>query len=285
MRRALPEVTRFVRGDLVLRVRRRNAVGTPLAGPTIVLVHGIGVSSRYFFRLAAELANSSTVIALELPGFGSNRRPGRQLAIEDFGALVADFLAETGTVAPILIGHSMGAQVVVDTATRHPVSGLVLLGPVVDERASTLWQQAMRLFRDTFHETPGANWIVFSDYLRSGIRWFATELPAMLSYRIEQELPHVDAPVLIIRGAKDTVAPEGWAHALAQRSARSRVVSVPHAAHVVQHTQATAVAAEIDTFASDVWPISRRDAAPAFPDASAGGAEQQQGQVVGPSRP
>lgn len=177
----------------------------------------------------------------------------------------------------------MGAQVVVDTAARHPVSGLVLLGPVVDERASTLWQQAMRLFRDTFHETPGANWTVFTDYLRTGIRWFATELPTMLSYRIEQQLPRVHAPVLIIRGAKDTVAPEGWAHALARRSSHSRVVSVSGAAHVVQHTRAAAVAAEITSFASTVSPISRQEAEPAFPDASAGGAEQQQEQVVGPS--
>lgn len=86
MRRVLPEVQRYLRGDLVLRVRRRECVTTSHAGHPIVLVHGIGVSSRYYTRLTAELAESSTVIAVELPGFGPNRRPARQLAIEDFGS-------------------------------------------------------------------------------------------------------------------------------------------------------------------------------------------------------
>ncbi|GGE88273.1 alpha/beta fold hydrolase [Mycetocola zhadangensis] len=246
-----PDAHSHVFDDLVLRVRRWDAV-SPDPRNVIVLVHGIGVSSRYFMRLANVLARSATVLSIDLPGFGPNKRPDRQLSVEDLGAVVATYLVDAGIRAPILVGHSMGAQVVVETARRLPAAGLVLIGPVVDERAPTAWQQGMRLARDVVHESPSSNWIVLTDYLRSGIRWYLTELPAMLGYRIEETLPLLDVPVLVIRGAQDPVAPEGWARALARRSPGARVVSVPGSGHVVQHTGTAAVAAEIEQLAENI---------------------------------
>src|SRR4029450_10984023 len=40
------------------------------AAPVLVLVHGIGVSSRYFLPTAGRLAERCTVYAPDLPGFG-----------------------------------------------------------------------------------------------------------------------------------------------------------------------------------------------------------------------
>jgi pimeloyl-ACP methyl ester carboxylesterase len=250
----------------------------------IVLVHGIGVSSRYFRRLAESLSESATVIAVDLPGFGPNKRPRRQLSVEDLGGIVADYLVEAGVSLPILVGHSMGAQIVVEAARRTPVAGLVLIGPVVDERAPTAWQQGMRLARDLFHESVSANLIVSTDYLRSGIRWYLTELPAMLAYRIEEHLPSLNTPVLVIRGAQDPVAPEGWAQALASRSPGSRVVSVPGSGHVVQHTATPVVSAEISRFTATARPVSQPAAEPASFSGEVS-APQRPGPVAGSSTP
>lgn len=256
----------------------------PTCLPPVVLVHGIGVSSRYFRRLAEELARSTRVIALDLPGFGPNKRPRRRLSVEAFGALVADYLENIGSDAPILVGHSMGAQIVVETARRLPTEGLVLIGPVVDERAPTALRQGLRLARDGLHESVSSNWIVATDYLRSGIRWYLSELPAMLTYRIEKHLPHVDVPVLVVRGAEDPVAPEGWARALARRSPGARVVSIPGSGHVVQHTASTAVADEITRFAARLPLVTPRDA---VSSSSSGedSAPPEQGSVAGTSTP
>lgn len=275
-------VTTFTRGDLVMRVRRPAAEAQP--ENVVVLVHGIGVSSRYFARLATALADSADVISLDLPGFGPNTRPRRQLSVEDLGALVAECLADAGVRSPILVGHSMGSQIVVEAARRIPTAGLVLIGPVVDERAPAAWQQAMRLARDTFHESITSNWIVFTDYLRSGIRWYLTELPAMLRYRIEERLPLVDVPVLVIRGAQDSVAPEGWARALAHRVPGTNVVSVPGSGHVVQHTATAVVSREIQQFAESVRRISRPVAGKAS-SSGEGSVEQQSGLAAGSSTP
>ena len=278
-----PAVQKYVRDDLVLRTRRWDSVSSS-SRDVIVLVHGIGVSSRYFVRLAEALAESATVISVDLPGFGPNKRPRRQLSVEDLGALVADYLGDAGIRTPILVGHSMGAQVVVETARRLPAAGLVLIGPVVDERAPTAWQQGMRLARDVFSESVSSNWIVLTDYLRSGIRWYLTELPAMLSYRIEQTLPNVDVPVVVLRGAQDPVAPEGWARALARRSPGARVVSIPGSGHVVQHTATSAVAAEIEQLAENVRLISQLEEEQAS-SSGEGSAAQAPGPAAGPSTP
>lgn len=245
--------SRFVFGDLTMLVRRWDALPSAGSG-SFVLVHGIGVSSRYFERLAAELRRFGAVIAVDLPGFGAAPRPERELSVEAGAALLAEFLRSEGLAGVVLVGHSMGTQFVVETAAVHPtgVAGIVLAGPVVDERARMPWQQGMRLWRDVLRETPVANWIVGTDYARSGIRWYLTELPVMLGYRTEQRLPLVSVPVLVIRGERDPIAPRGWSVRLTQAARDGRLVEVPGAAHVVQHRKAAQVARILADFAADL---------------------------------
>ncbi|MET0481235.1 MAG: alpha/beta fold hydrolase, partial [Mycetocola sp.] len=141
--------TEFVFGELTMLVRRWDAA--PGAGDaTFVLVHGIGVSSRYFERLAEELKRYGTVFAVDLPGFGAAPRPPHQLTVEAGAALLAEFVRSEQLAGAVLVGHSMGSQFVVETAAVHPtgIGALVLAGPVVDERARMPWQQGRRLGRD-----------------------------------------------------------------------------------------------------------------------------------------
>lgn len=248
----LPPTSRFVDGDLTMLVRRWDAA--PGAGTTpFVLVHGIGVSSRYFRRLAVELTRFGTVYAVDLPGFGGSPRPPGQLTVEAGAALLEAFLRSEGMEGAILVGHSMGSQWVVETAAVHGsrVGGIVIAGAVVDERARQPWQQGMRLGRDVLRESPTANWIVATDYMRSGLRWYFTELPVMLGYPIEQRLPLVSVPVLVLRGARDPIAPRAWSVKLARMARDGRFVEVPSAAHVVQHTKPTLVAGILADFVTD----------------------------------
>jgi pimeloyl-ACP methyl ester carboxylesterase len=232
-------------------VRRWDAAHGAGAAP-FVLVHGIGVSSRYFQRLATELSRYGTVYAVDLPGFGRSPKPDDQLTVEAMAALLEAFLRSEGLENAILVGHSMGTQFVVEAAAVHGsrVGGIVLAGAVVDERARQPWQQGMRLARDMLRESLTANWIVSTDYLRSGLRWYFTELPVMLGYRIEQRLPLVDVPVLVLRGSRDPIAPRGWSARLARTARDGKLVEVPGAAHVAQHTKPHLVAGILADFAN-----------------------------------
>jgi pimeloyl-ACP methyl ester carboxylesterase len=66
-----------------LAVHARVADRVPPWFPAIVLVHGLGVSSRYMAALARELAPFYRVHAVDLPGFGRSEKPPRPLGVVD----------------------------------------------------------------------------------------------------------------------------------------------------------------------------------------------------------
>jgi pimeloyl-ACP methyl ester carboxylesterase len=148
----------------------------------------------------------------------------------------------------------MGAQVVVEAARLRPdlATQLVLMGPVVDMRRRSVPRQAFDLALDSLlFENPGANWLVVSDYVRCGPRWYQTELPVMMQYAIEERITGVSAPVLVLRGARDPVATETWCALLARLAPAGQLQSVPGRGHVVQHGAARETAHMIQAFAAN----------------------------------
>jgi pimeloyl-ACP methyl ester carboxylesterase len=219
----------------------------PRGAQPVVLVHGIGVGARYLQRLAAVLARTCDVHVLELPGFGAAPRPDRPLSIEDHAAQVVAYLRGTDLDRPVLVGHSMGAQVVVEAALQGGslVGPVVAMGPVVDPRGRTAAQQSWRLFRDVLRERPAANWVVLSDYARAGPRWYLATLPAMLGYRTEEAVARLGQPLLLLRGGRDLIAPGAWVQELARLAPDARAVEVPGAPHVLMWDDPERVAEEI----------------------------------------
>ncbi len=201
------------------------------------------MSHRYFDRLQDRLAEIADVHAIDLPGYGANAHPHRDLTVADH----ADLIAEAATIMGIdrfaLIGHSMGAQFVVETAIRHPqrVLSVVVIGPVADPARRTVLQQAGRLAVDTMLETPGTNSVVFTDYLRCGIRWYLNQVRDMLTYPIEDRVQLVAAPLLVMRGAQDPIATERWCRDLAARVGGGPVATISGGAHVIQRRRPVAV--------------------------------------------
>lgn len=215
-----------------------DAAAPVASGPVFVLVHGIGVSSRYFERLVPALSGEGRVFAVDLPGFGraTRRRPAHPLSIDDFADAVAEAMDRAGIADAVVVGHSMGTQVAVSLAVRRPdlVRGLALLGPVTDPSDRNALKSGMLLGVDTLRESPRGNLLVAADYLRCGPRWYLATLPAMLEYPIERELEAVRVPTLVVRGARDPIARTDWVAELARRSG-GRAVTVPSVAHLVMH--------------------------------------------------
>jgi pimeloyl-ACP methyl ester carboxylesterase len=214
-------------------------VGEPAPGDAVfVLVHGIGVSSRYFERLVPALAEEGRVLAVDLPGFGRAKafRPGRPPSIEEFADSVAAALDEAGVSDAVIVGHSMGTQIAVALADRRPdlVRGLALLGPVMAPQDRNALKAGLLLGIDTLREDARGNRIVFGDYLHCGLRWYLATLPTMLGYRTEQELESVRVPTVVVRGGRDPIARDDWVADLASRSVAT-AESVPGVAHLVMH--------------------------------------------------
>jgi pimeloyl-ACP methyl ester carboxylesterase len=209
-----------------------------------ILVPGIGMSPRYFVPLARELAATSTVHALHLPGFGAARRPVQALPIQEIGRLATQALRQLHVGRFIVVGHSMGCLTGVEMALADPaaVRSLVLLGPSTNSRERTLQIQRRRLIQDTLWEPPKVAWTAAGDYLRCGRRWYYANAAHMIEYRLEERLPLVRVPIVLVRGEHDPIAPRPWLAELAAAGRATVVAEVPGEAHAVMYRSPVAVA-------------------------------------------
>lgn len=204
-----------------------------------LLIGGIGVSSHYFEQLAPYLKAYGPVYALDLPGFGGVPHGRKALSIRDYADIVERVLLEKDLQDPVIIGHSMGTQIVADLAARRPdLSTLVLISPVVDPEANRTITQAIRFARASWHEPARVKFLAVTAYLSCGFSWFFRVLPKMMNYRIDQSARRVRADTLIIRGEHDAVCPRDWIDRLTALMPAARTEEISGAAHSVMHAHA-----------------------------------------------
>lgn len=233
-------------GDLAYRLTADASAPDPTL-PTVVLVHGIGVSRRYFARLHGVLAARARVVSVDLPGFGGLPKPGRDVDVETMARGLGEALDTLGAGPVVLVGHSMGAQWVVELALQRPelVSLVVTIGPVTDHRHRSPTAQARALLVDSLREPPSGNAVILSDYLRAGPAWYLVQLRHMIAYPLERAVERLSMPLLVVRGERDPIAGLRWSRELRDRAPRARLVHVPGHPHAVQHTAPRAVASAI----------------------------------------
>lgn len=203
----------------------------------VVLVHGFGISSSYFMPAAERLASEFEVFAPDLPGHGRSDAPARALDIGGHAEALRAWLRKLGIAGACLVGHSMGCQVVTELAARHPdvADRLVLIGPTMDPRATSTLRAAARLIAGGAEERPSMIGLIVRDYVRMAPR-LLKEFRAMREHRIEDALMRVAAPVLLVTGQKDRVAPTDWIEGLARLAADARTAVVPDAGHAVHYS-------------------------------------------------
>lgn len=97
--------------------------------PSLVLVHGWSCDRSYWKGQVGSLARSFQVVTLDLAGHGDSGQARVDWTIEAFGADVVAVADELGLESMILVGHSMGGEVVLEAARRlvGRVAGLVWL--------------------------------------------------------------------------------------------------------------------------------------------------------------
>lgn len=203
--------------------------------PAVVLVHGLGGSSRYMLPIAEHHALHLKVYAPDLPGFGLSEKPREPLTIRELADCLATWMERAGLPRAILVGNSLGNEIVVELALRHPekVDRIVLQGPTPDASARNAPQQIWRYLITGAFEQPPLGWISTTDYMLCGVRRFLKTFRYMLHDRVELKLPQVRAPAFVIRGSRDYIVSQSWAEEVTRLLPNARLAIIPGAAHAI----------------------------------------------------
>lgn len=129
--------------DPLLAVHPLRTPVSPEAQVPLVLLHGFPLDSRMWTDLVAALPDDRTVLAVDLPGFGSSpsgvlvsevlREAGQEEAVDPSLETAADAVAAAlrayGVRRAVVAGLSMGGYVAMALVERHRdlVAGLALL--------------------------------------------------------------------------------------------------------------------------------------------------------------
>jgi pimeloyl-ACP methyl ester carboxylesterase len=99
------------------------------SGAPVILVHGWLCDHQDLVGLAAQLAPDHETILLDLRGHGRSEATHGEFGIADFAGDVIGVIKALELGPVLLIGHSMGASVVLEAANQAPelVSGVVLI--------------------------------------------------------------------------------------------------------------------------------------------------------------
>ena len=219
----------FVRVDgKLVAYRRWGTHGIP-----IILLGGFVVPSSVWDGVGKRLAQNHRVFALDLPPFGYTERTG-PYTLRGWTDLVRAFETRLGLHHPVLVGHSLGAAVVVADALWHPADpqGIVLLdGDAISAGGAPSWVGKLLVgpwFTSAYRIATGSDWIFrrgladaypghppfTREFLEEWERPFKVQgtlaaVRALLRYGIQGfQLPQLRAvrvPALVLWGVHDTV--------------------------------------------------------------------------------
>jgi pimeloyl-ACP methyl ester carboxylesterase len=219
-------------------------------GPPVVLVHGYGVSGTYMLPLAQSLAPSFSVFAPDLPGHGRSQRPRTPLGIADLAVALAGWLDAAGLSCPAFVANSMGCQIVAELAVRLPgrVGPMVLSGPTVDPQRRAARHQLLSGLRDTAREPRSLLALAARDDAVFGVGALLATARSALADRIEERLPLISQPTVVVRGEHDAFVGQGWAERATALLPHSRLVVVPGEPHAVHYTRPDLIAGIVHEF-------------------------------------
>lgn len=151
-------------------------------------------------------------MGVDLPGYGKSTSPGGFLAVQELADALLEWTRAREMDRPCLLGVSMGSQVVAEAAARAPddVGSVVLAAPTTDPRGRAWPLLGARLIWNNMLE--GVDVLSYSvpDYWDAGTSRVLRSWAQSREHRIEQVLPDVSQPALVVWGTQDKVCSKAW---------------------------------------------------------------------------
>jgi pimeloyl-ACP methyl ester carboxylesterase len=275
--------------------------------PPVVLTDGIGCAGWIWERLAPALARDRRVVHWNYRGHGASEAPRdpERMTLAECARDLVDVLDAARIERAVLVGHSMGVQVVLDAWRRAPrrVAALALVcgapGRVLDTfHESTALRTALPWARKLVDRWP--------DLVRAGFRALVTADVALdyaLAFEVNRallrrddllpyfedlskidptlfvrllasaaehdataSLADVRVPTLVVAGARDAFTPMRLSLAMSQAIRGSELLVLPGGTHVAPLEYPELFAERVRTFLETRAPVApAREKRPARP--------------------
>lgn len=228
-----------MKSDFVQIDGRRVHYRSAGAGPALVILSGLGLSSDFYRVTLQGLAGYGVrAIAPDLPGFGASRGRFTGMSIAQASAWTAQFCSTIGIDKAFFLGHSIGCQITMRFAADHPhrALGLILVGPT-GARRRRLMHQTRALASIALREGIRVVRTVSRDYIRTNpsqyLGWWiraSKDDPLAIAARVK-------SPVMVLIGSRDPVPTREFIAELMQRlpsAERSEISGGLHALPIEQ---------------------------------------------------
>ncbi|HND30704.1 MAG TPA: alpha/beta hydrolase [Myxococcota bacterium] len=266
-----------------------QAVGS---GPTIVCCNGVGVSLFFWKYLVEHYADRYTVLLWDYRGHGRSDWPpsieGADLSIDRHAQDLAVVLDAAGVEKALLVGHSMGCQVIYEAYRRFPerVVGLVPMLGTAGRTLETFFDYSgspkyFRMIANFLDRVGDAAHYVVRPALQSPLAWVVTrnfklvdpyyaKRDDMLAYLRHlsgldlrmfihsvlmcnehdawELLPQIRVPVLVIAGENDAFTPGWLSRKIAAMIPNSDYLMLADASHAALIEQPETILHRMDRF-------------------------------------
>lgn len=195
------------------------------SGDLVVLLHGWGSNIKLFANLIDLLSQKYTVVAMDMPGFGTSEEPPSAWCVDDYVQFVVDFLADCDNKKITFLGHSFGGRVIIKLNSRTDLPFEIDRVILVDSAGILPPKTNKKSFRTRYYKAGKA---ILSTKLaqkiapdalenfrkKMGSADYAAASPLMrqvlvkvVNEDLEPLLPNIKCPTLLVWGVNDTATP------------------------------------------------------------------------------
>lgn len=258
------------------------------SGAPLVLIHGFSSSTYSWKDVFDPLSKNFRVIAVDLKGFGFSAKPDGDYTRRAQAVLVTHLLDYLKIDKAWLAGNSMGGEVALNVALQSPqrVAGLVLIDsagvtvsgsgslapgyllvPVVGRIVTAFALRSDKLVRQGLEKSYYDDTKITADRVAAYYRPLQSRAGQMAALRartqagqlpIEQEIPEVSAPTLILWGAQDELIPVEAGITMNKLIKSSKLVIFDNCGHVPQEELPEKVAHEMVAFMQGSQPAKQK---------------------------
>ncbi len=235
------------------------------SNPPFLFIHGAGGSSLGWHTRLRRMPER-TVFALDLPGHGKSEGEGCQSLIS-YAQVILDFIQAVGVYKTILVGHSLGGMIALQTALLSPdrVAGLVVVSsstecPIPQEIIQDLlnpitYKQSMDwLVERLVGSSTDRKWVDATrqavEQTRRGVLY--GDLLACHSSDLSRQIQNILTPTLICSGDMDRFFPPRASRKMAKVIPGARLECIPGAGHLIPLEKPDELAVAINQFVDSI---------------------------------